>query len=378
MKLIKNCLVVGGGIGGMCVAIELAKRGVEVEISEINPQWNVAGAGVTISGSTLRALRVVGVVDEVLAHGGSWSEIDICSADGSLLKTMPMERAVGAEDLPAASGIMRPVLADILRAATERVGVKACTGVTFKTIKQDSNGVDVEFTDSRSKRYDLVIGADGIHSKIREEIFPGVATPKFSGQGSWRAVVPRTRKNSTILMGKTTKAGLNPVSETQSYLFLLDKRDGNEFIESKKWPKILSVLLEEFGSPIKEFRESLGNSEGQAAGSVVYRPLMGLLMPKPWHSGRVVLLGDAVHATTPHLAMGAGIAVEGALILAEDLSHFSSLEEALNSYVGRRYGRSALVVNSSLRLGEIEQNGGSVDEHYHIMSHAVHDLTLPI
>ncbi|GAN79235.1 FAD-dependent oxidoreductase [Acidocella aminolytica] len=378
MGLIKNCLIVGGGIGGMCAAIELAKRGVEVELVEINPDWNAAGAGITLGGATLRALRQVGVVDEVLAHGGYWSEIDICAADGTVLRTNPLEHAVGAEDLPAASGILRPALADILRRATERAGAKARVGVTFNTLAQDEAGVNVCLTDGSSGRYDLVIGADGVNSKVREVVFPDAPAPRFTGQGSWRAIVPRTRRNSTILMGETAKAGLNPVSDTQGYLFLLDKRAGMEFLELQTWPHLLAGLLEEFGGAVKEFREKLQDGGDLSSCSIVYRPLAGLMVPGPWHKGRVVLLGDTVHATTPHLAMGAGIAVEGAVVLAEELFRCHSLEGALISYAGRRYDRARLVVSSSLRLGEIEQHGGSRDEHYEVMAHAMHELTLPI
>lgn len=378
MGLIKNCLIVGGGIGGMCAAIELAKRGVEVELVEINPDWNAAGAGITLGGATLRALRQVGVVDEVLAHGGYWSEIDICAADGTVLRTNPLEHAVGAEDLPAASGILRPALADILRRATESAGVKAHAGVTFNALTQDETGVDVGFTDGGSGRYDLVIGADGVNSKVREAIFQSVPAPRFTGQGSWRAIVPRTRRNSTILMGETAKAGLNPVSDTQSYLFLLEKRAGMEFLDVQTWPHRLAGLLEEFGGVVNELREKLQDGADLSACSIVYRPLAGLIVPGPWHRGRVVLLGDAVHATTPHLAMGAGIAVEGAVVLAAELCRCHSLEGALISYVGRRYDRARLVVSSSQRLGEIEQHGGSREEHYEIMSNAMHELTLPI
>lgn len=378
MSLVKNCLIIGGGIGGMCAAIELAKQGVDVEVVELQKDWNVAGAGITIGGATLRAFRRLGVADEVLARGGYWSEIDICSADGQLLKTMPMERAVGAEDMPAASGILRPVLAEILRQAMLRAGAKARMGLTFKTITQDAGGVNVVFTDHTEGRYDLVIGADGVHSKVRDVIFPDAVKPRFSGQSCWRALVPRTRRNSTMLMGKNSKAGLNPVSETQSYLFFLEKRDGNEFLEPKSWPKILSGLLTEYGGVVDDFREKLRCDEALESCSIIYRPLAGLMLVGPWHRGRVVLLGDSVHATTPHLAMGAGIAVEGAVVLAEELFKAYSLEAALISYVGRRYGRADLVVSDSLALGEIEQNGGSAEEHYQIMSRSIHELTLPI
>lgn len=376
MALVNKVLIVGGGIGGMCAAIQLAKQGIAVDLVEINPQWAVYGAGITISGPTLRALRSVGVIDEVIARGGHWSEIDICGADGNVNATVPMAHSVGAADLPPAGGILRPVLADILSRATRAAGVQVRLGLMFATIAQDAEGVEVVFTDGSSGRYDLVIGADGVNSKVRETLFPGAPVPKFTGQGSWRAVVPRTRRNSTIFMGQTTKAGLNPVSETESYLFVLDHRDNFDFIPAEQWPPLLAELLAEFGGPLAEIRKGL--LDGSLDHRIVYRPLMGLMMAAPWHRGRVVLLGDAVHATTPHLAMGAGIAVEGAVVLAEELARCHFLEGALTAYAGRRYDRARLVVSSSMRLGEIEQTGGSKEEHTQVMLHALKALTAPI
>ena len=114
MALIQNALIVGGGVGGMCAAIQLRKLGIAVDLVEINPAWAPDGAGITISGPTLRALREIGVVDEVLRRGGHWNAVDICGADGQVMKTVPVQPALGAEGLPGAAGILRPVLADIL------------------------------------------------------------------------------------------------------------------------------------------------------------------------------------------------------------------------------------------------------------------------
>lgn len=380
--LVNKVLIVGGGIGGMCAAIQLRKQGIEVDLVEINPLWSVYGAGITISGPTLRALRSVGVVDEVIARGGQWTHIDFCSPDGALMRTLPMAPAEGAEGLPPAGGILRPVLADILGRATLASGAVVRLGVTFESITQDAaggRGVGVAFSDGSSARYELVIGADGVNSKTRAALWPEAPAPRFTGQGSWRTVVPRMRRNSTMYLGHTTKAGLNPVAEDQSYLFTLDQREHADFIEPTRWPGLLADLLAEFAAT-----QALGDVRARLLDGritheqIVYRPLLGHLMPAPWHRGRVVLLGDAVHATTPHLASGAGIAIEGALVLAEELARRHSLEGALAAYAGRCYDRARLVVMSSLRMGELEQHGGSKDEQMQTMAHAMEALRAAI
>jgi 2-polyprenyl-6-methoxyphenol hydroxylase-like FAD-dependent oxidoreductase len=374
---IKNVLVVGGGISGMCVAIQLRKLGFAVDLVEINPEGAVYGTGITLSGPTLRAFRSIGVLEQVLAAGASWNTMDIMSAGGEPLAQVPIPPSQGAEDLPPAAAILRPVLARILADATRASGAMVRLGVTFKSITQDADGVDVDFTDGNTSRYDLVIGADGVNSKVRELIFPGAPLPKFTGQGSWRAVAPRTVIRSTIFLGATTKAGVNPISADEMYLYCLDHRDNFEFIAQEQCAGLLAGLLGEFGSVIGDIRRAIESAEIPDC-RIVYRPLMGLMMPAPWHRGRVVLLGDTVHATTPHLAMGAGIAVEDAVVLPEELAHATTLDDALNAYVARRFERCRLVVEGSMRLGELEQTGGSKDEHTQVMRDALGKLTAPI
>lgn len=377
MALIKNALVLGGGVGGMCAAIQLRKLGVEVELAEINPHWAPDGAGITISGPTLRALRTIGVQGEVLAQGGHWNAIDICDTEGAVKACVPVQPAIGAEDLPGAAGIMRPVLADILGAATQQAGARVRLGLSVQSLQQDEGGVDVLFSDGSRGRYELVIGADGVNSALRKTVLPDFPGPKFTGQGSWRAVVPRRRENSTIYMGATTKAGMNPISATECYLFVLDRREGMDFIPPEQWPLKLAELLEEFGGQIGEIRDSL-RAGRMADARVLYRPLAGHMIPPPWHRGRLVLLGDAIHATTPHLASGAGIAVEGAIVLAEELARRNSLEGALVAYGGRHFDRASLVVRASGRLGQIEREGGSRDEHTQVMVAAQQALRAPL
>jgi 2-polyprenyl-6-methoxyphenol hydroxylase-like FAD-dependent oxidoreductase len=108
-----------------------------------------------------------------------------------------------------------------------------------------------------------------------------------------------------------------------------------------------------------------------------YRPFSALLLPEPWTAGRVVLLGDAVHSTTPHLASGAGIAVEDALVLAEELARETDVETALKAYSRRRFPRSREVVERSLAIGRHQLAGGDPREVGRMMGEALHVLAEP-
>ena len=114
------------------------------------------------------------------------------------------------------------------------------------------------------------------------------------------------------------------------------------------------------------------------ASQIVFRPLEGLLVPRPWHQGRVVLIGDTVHATTPHLASGACIGIEDALVLAEELAANAQVEASLTAFQARRWERCRMVVENSARLGEIEIAGGDKDEHARIMRESLMALAQPI
>lgn len=373
MVKIKKLLVIGGGIGGMCAAIELRKRGMEVDLIELDKDWQVYGAGITISGPTLRAFKTVGVVQQIMDQGWCADGCDMALANGQIVGQIPTPRVAGPE-VPGGGGIMRPVLARILSQATLAAGVKVRLGMSFSGIEQRGDGVDVVFTDGTQATYDLVIGADGLNSRVRSSLFPDAPKPKFTGQGSWRAVVPRPSEivRATVFMGKHCKAGVNPVSADEMYLFFLDKRPQKDYIAPEEWPAILQEELAEFSGLIGTIRDGITPQS-----RIVFRPLEALLMPAPWHQGRVVLIGDAVHATTPHLASGAGIAVEDAVVLAEELERATEIDTALSAFTARRWERARLVVENSVRLGELEQRGGAKDEHAQLMRDSMIALLAP-
>ncbi|RJF95781.1 FAD-dependent oxidoreductase [Noviherbaspirillum saxi] len=373
--LIRNALIVGGGFSGMSAAIELRKRGVAVDLVEISEDWGSYGAGISIGGATLRAFRTLGILDRFLGEGYACDGVDIFSTEGRLLTHLPTPRIAG-DDVPGNGAVMRPVLAKILADASCAAGTLIRLGCTVAALRQDSEGVDVDFTDGSSSRYDLVIGADGLYSAMREKLMPDAPKPHYSGQGVWRAVLPR-RENvvrTMLWVGERVKVGLNPVSEREMYLFVNEDRPVNEFVPPERFLPLLRQLLAPFSAPtVRTASEQLNEQS-----LVVFRPLEGLLVPQPWYRGRVVLIGDTVHATTPHLASGACIGIEDAIVLADELSRASELDAALQRFQHRRWERCRMVVQNSARLGEIEISGGDKAEHTRIMRESFLALAQPV
>jgi 2-polyprenyl-6-methoxyphenol hydroxylase-like FAD-dependent oxidoreductase len=370
----QRILIIGGGFSGTAAAIELRKRGAAVDLVEIDPGWRNYGAGISLGGATLRAFRQLGILETFLREGSAVDGVQTFLADGTPLATLPTPRVAGP-DVPGSGGIMRPVLARILAEATRAAGTNVQLGCTFTRIEQDADGVDVSFTDGQRRRYDLVIGADGLYSKTREALFPDAPKPRYSGQAVWRAVLPRPPEvqSAMMWMGRV-KPGVNPVSKDQMYLFLTEHRPTNEHVDPAGFAEQLRALLAPFSAPlVQRIREQIGPDS-----QIVFRPLEGMLMPRPWSQGRVVLIGDTVHATTPHLASGACIGIEDALVLAEEIERHASVPAALAAFEARRWERCRMVVENSGRLGEIEMANGDKDEHGRIMRESLMALAQPI
>jgi 2-polyprenyl-6-methoxyphenol hydroxylase-like FAD-dependent oxidoreductase len=309
-----------------------------------------------------------------LRDGNAADGVQTFLADGTPLATLPTPRVAGP-DVPGSGAILRPVLARILAEATRAAGTNVQLGCTFTRIEQDAAGVDVTFTDGQRRRYDLVIGADGLYSKTREALFPDAPKPRYSGQAVWRAVLPRPPEvqGAMMWMGRV-KPGVNPVSRELMYLFVTEHRPTHDHVDPAGFVEQLRALLAPFPAPlVQRIREQIG-----ADSQIVFRPLEGMLMPRPWFKGRVVLIGDTVHATTPHLASGACIGIEDALVLAEEIERHAAIEAALAAFEARRWERCRMVVENSARLGEIEIANGDKEEHGRIMRESLIALAQPI
>jgi 2-polyprenyl-6-methoxyphenol hydroxylase-like FAD-dependent oxidoreductase len=369
-------LIVGGGIAGMSCAIQLRKAGIVVDLVEIDPEWRIYGAGITLTGPTLRALRTVGILPEVVAAGATWNGAKVHDQSGTLLEEAGFPAL--APDLPATAGIMRPALQRILSAKTRESGTQVRLGETVAQLAdRGAAGIEVTFGDGTRGTYDLLIGADGIFSTIRGMIFPDAPKPRFTGQVIYRLVADRPPgfDRSHFFMGSDIKVGFNPVSATQMYMFLLHAAPGNPWIDPKDQPQKLHDAMANFGGFVPHIRATVRTRN---AHSVNYRPLEVLLQPEPWFRGRVVLIGDAVHATTPHLASGAGMAVEDGIVLTEEIESQATLAAALQRFMARRFDRCRLIIENSVRLGQLEMTHGSPIEHTAVMKGALAALREPI
>jgi 2-polyprenyl-6-methoxyphenol hydroxylase-like FAD-dependent oxidoreductase len=344
-------LIVGGGIAGMALAIGLKRAGMSSEIVEINPHWTVAGLGIGLGGPALRALKMIGVLDQCVERGFGYSYFIAADGDGNVKGTVQLPRLNGP-DYPATIGIMRQALHSVLQAALKDAGVPIRLGVTVASLDQDDDGVNVTCTDGRRDRYDVVAGADGANSKIRDMLFGTQWRPKYTGQAVWRATVsrPPEAQSRTSYQGPRNKAGFNPISDREMYIYLVQNLPEFARLQDEQLAPALRDLLAEFGGLIGSARTEISNPW-----KIAYRPITSMIMPSPWYRGHVVLIGDAAHTTTPHMAAGAGIAIEDSIVLAEVLQSEPSPAAAMEAFMTRRFERCRMVVDNSFQLGEWEK-----------------------
>jgi 2-polyprenyl-6-methoxyphenol hydroxylase-like FAD-dependent oxidoreductase len=370
---VATALVVGGGIGGMAAAISLAERGVAVTLIDIDPDWRVYGAGITITGPTLRAYRRLGLLEAIKAEGAITTKTRFFRYDG--LHLHDLEEPVIEEGLPATGGIMRPILHRIMQTRVKELGFPVRLGLTVTALDNRADGVDVTFSDGSSGHFDLVIGSDSVYSAVRDIAFPHMAPAVPTGQGCWRISIakPPGLEMGEFYLGGENPCGITACAPDMVYMWMLTPHQSreNHFTDEELFDN-LKALLDGFGGNAGWIRDNMTRSDW-----INYRPLAAALQPKPWSSGRIVLLGDAVHATTPHLASGAGMAVESGVVLAEELARADTVAAGLAAYQERRFERCRDVIETSVAVGRLQLEHGPPQAHAALLEGALARLNEP-
>lgn len=345
-------LIVGGGIGGLTAAIALRQKGFEVDLVERDPSWSVYGVGIIQQSNVVRAVAQLGILDDYLEAGFGFDHVEVYLPDGRQVAKIPAPKL--AEGYPANIGIGRPALHKVLGDRAKASGAAIRLGVTSDSLKDDGAGVDVVFSDGSAGRYDLVIGADGLYSATRRAIMPDAPTPQPTGQSVWRYNFVRPDDVTCLCAYEGPMGiGLVPLSADRMYMFATTPETPGRRFEREGLAAEMRARLRNAPPRISELTAKITDDE-----DVVYKPLECLFVDGPWHRGRVVLLGDAVHATTPHLGQGAGMAIEDSLVLADELTKADTPEQAFEAYHARRFERCRYIVERSRAIGDAQLGKG--------------------
>ena len=337
-----NILVIGGGIGGLTAAIALRRDGHAVAVIERDPDWSVYGVGIIQQANVVRAMAQLDLIDDYLSAGYGFDHVSVRIPTGQEVARIPTPRLV--PDLPSNVGIGRRALHTVLGDRAIGAGATVRLGVTATGFDDDGTGVTVTFSDGSSERYDIVVGADGLYSQTRRTIFPDTPNPEFTGQSVWRYNFPRSPDVTGLCAYEgPTGVGLVPLSDDVMYMYVTTAEPGNPRIAHDALAATMRDRLA--GVPSPEIQALAAQVTDDDA--VVYKPLEWLFVDGPWHAGRIVLLGDAVHATTPHLGQGAGMAIEDAIVLADELAKADTPDAAFVAFHARRVDRCRYIVEQS-------------------------------
>lgn len=323
-------LIVGAGVAGLSLANALIQEGVQPTVVDISSDAFYRGVGMKIWPNALLALRTIGLDEAVINAGQQQTKAYYMNQAGELLSIADLTPK--AVTNPPHLSIGRPALIEAIRPPT---GADIRTGLTIVSLEQSDIEVDVRFSDDSTEKYDLVIGADGLNSRIRSLLFMD-SEPEYLGINAWRALValaPTDEQQPQIREADGYSGITFAVSQTQLYVSLLSRGHVKRGASSEEHFQYFKDLCERFAAPLPSFPSRIENPE-----QIVFNPVHEVRLEN-WHVGRVALVGDAAHAMPPFWAQGASMAFEDVAVLFHAMKQFSTHQQAFAHYESRRQPR---------------------------------------
>jgi 2-polyprenyl-6-methoxyphenol hydroxylase-like FAD-dependent oxidoreductase len=367
MAKVRSVAVVGAGPGGLFAALALRRIGVRVRVFERRAQLLQPGAGLSLWANALRALDALGLATGVIERAAVVPAMKLQNERGRVLSVVslaPLERSLG---MPTVCMLRT----ELVGALADPLGADAITfGRAVERVESDADGATLHLRGGQTEHADLVVGADGLHSAVRDAVLgPGGDAPEYAGRSSWRGVaegcadaLPQGIALETLGLGR--RVGMFTVGGGRVYWYLArngptappgagpSRDEALGLVEG--WPGVVREVIAK--TPLEQMLRT----------DIVDRPPAAR-----WHRGPLVLLGDAVHPMTPDLGQGACLAIEDGLSLARHLRDAASIESALAGYEAERAPRARALRRRSRLVGATRQLGNPV-------LRAVRDLALRI
>lgn len=340
-------LIAGGGLGGLTAAVALLRKGFRVSVFEKSDELREIGAGLGVWPNATRVLRELGVLETALCRGAVINCIQVRTWRGKLIS---QTRAVGEFDTPGIC-IHR---ADLLAILKEQVPSECVhLGEKLESFKERQSGLIARFAGGRTTEGDVLVGADGIHSRVRALLW-GESKPVYRGYQAWRGVVGLELKTdppaTTIeFWGHGKRFGVAPIGHGRIFWYATANAPQGTLGEQASWKDELRNAFRGWHDPIPELIEATDET-AILKHEMVDRPPL-----RRWGKGRVTLLGDAAHLTTPNLGQGACLAMEDAAVLARCLAEDADAPKMLREYESSRGARAAFIIRESRRVGQLGQ-----------------------
>jgi 2-polyprenyl-6-methoxyphenol hydroxylase-like FAD-dependent oxidoreductase len=343
--------IVGGGIGGLTLAIALQRKGFDVTVYESAPELKPLGAGIVLAANAIKAYQQIGIADAILEKGYRLKLLRIKNQRGQTLSE------TNADEFSLKHGGINNFA--IHRAELHRVLLQHLQPGTLQTAKNcidfthDAKGIRLVFSDNTSVHVPYVIACDGIHSVIRKKLIP-TSIPRFAGYTCWRAIITDCPEGFDVTENSETwgaagRFGIVPLGKNSIYWFACINTTANDPIMRSFKTSDLLAYFKNFANPIPDIIRRTRDEQLISNDIIDLKPL------KQFSFNNLVLLGDAAHATTPNMGQGACMAIEDAVVLANCLGKYELVQEAFKQYEARRIARTTRIVNTSWHLGKIAQ-----------------------
>jgi 2-polyprenyl-6-methoxyphenol hydroxylase-like FAD-dependent oxidoreductase len=339
-------LIVGGGIGGLSLARELARRGLPATVLEKTPELMPIGAGIIMNPNAMRVLERNGLADEVRRESWPYLLRETCDQHGHTLALRDYRPLYDAEKLSRGALVHRAHLLEVLLRSVPPEAIRF--GTVLNDIEILPDRVRIMTDSGETLEADLLVGADGIRSEVRRRLF-GDVRPLYMGYRSHRFVVDNTARIDHFMdfLGRGQRIGLVPISKSRLYVWTTFNSPG------ERPPAFAGI--EEFRRCFAQFTDARVKRVFAALASLdeVITTDVEEIRMRRWIGERAALLGDAAHAMTPNIGQGAGMAMEDAAVLAEALAGApGDLSKALQRYAARRGPRVELVMRVSREVGD--------------------------
>ena len=345
-------VIIGAGIGGLSLGIALKKQGISVKIYEATSEFKVVGAGIILGCNAMQVYRELGLIDQLKAKGNSLTRLSITDERLHKMSSVSLDSFVERYQV-GNYAIHRADLHQILLSQFNKGEVI----LNKRMIELDSENNKVQFEDGEIKSYEVLVGADGIHSQVRQRMFGKNFKLRTAGQICWRGVLeyemPAEYRNEfREAWGKGTRIGHGQINDKQVYWFaLINSSNKPESFIGTEWRKhfmdfdpMLQVLLEK-----------------TTDADIHVGALTDLEVMDKWYRDNICLIGDAAHAMTPNMGQGAGQAIEDALALARFLSgNKANVEKGFSDFQHYRIKKVNQIVNNSWRIGKLAHTKSSL------------------
>ncbi len=339
-----DVLIVGGGIGGLALAACLDEHGIKATIVDKAHEWKAAGYGIALWPNGLRVLETLGADGPIREKGVRISEQVLYDSTGRVLGRFDLDEI--ARRYGPIHVVNRSFLHEVLQKRNRSAKVRLNT--TVRSLRDDGGKVSVAFSDGTAGEFDLVVGADGIHSGTRGALFPQVK-PRYLGMTSWVIWMPKVGQSDAsikVVVGNGKVFGIYPTNGDQhacGYFAMSAPPEADD--PAPERIRNLRAHYDDLSHVLPGVLDCLPENPND-----IFHHDHDQIDARRWHKGRVALLGDAAHALSPLLGMGASMAMEDAFVLAHEL-RAGDVPAALKAYERKR----------KARLGKLQRLSNTAD-----------------